>query len=51
MLLLFPVVFPYLFIRLIEHGATKRFVRLPHLAPAAPVKVGSMHVVAGRLSP
>ena len=51
MLVLWPVVFAYFFIRLIENWATKRFVRLPQLATAVPVKVGSMHVVAGRLSP
>ena len=51
MLVLWPVVFAYFFVRLIEIWATKRFVRLPQLATAVPVKAGPMHVVAGRLSP
>jgi len=50
LLVLWPVVFAYFFIRLTENWAAKRFVRLPQLATVVPVKAGSMHVVAGRLT-
>ena len=50
LLVLWPVVFAYFFIRLTENWAAKRFVRLPPLATVVPVKAGSMHVVAGRLT-
>ena len=49
MLVLWPVVFAYFFIRLTENWATKQFVRLPQLATVVPANAAPMHVVAGRL--
>ena len=50
LLVLWPVVFAYFFVRLTEMWATKRFRQLPQLATAVPANAGSMQVVAGRLS-
>jgi hypothetical protein len=51
LLVLWPVVFAYFFVRLAEIWATQRFRQLPQLTTAVPVKAGSMQVIAGRLSP
>jgi len=50
LLVLWPVVFAYFFVRLTEIWATRRFVQLPQLATIVPPNTGSMQVVAGRLS-
>ena len=50
LLVLWPVVFGYFFIRLTEIWAARRFVRLPQLAPVVPADAGSMQAMAGRLS-
>ena len=41
LLVLWPVIFAYFFVRLAEIWATKRFPRLPQLATFAPVHIGS----------
>ncbi len=50
LLVLWPVVFSYFFVRLSEIWATRRFARLPQMTTAVPANVGPMQVVAGRLS-
>ena len=50
MLVLWPVIFAYFFVRLAEMWATKRFRQLPQLATVVPADAGPMQVVAGRLS-
>jgi hypothetical protein len=50
MLVLWPVIFAYFFVRLAEIWGTRRFRQLPHLATVVPADAGSMQVVAGRLS-
>jgi oligosaccharide repeat unit polymerase len=50
LLVLWPVVFAYFFVRLTEIWATKRFGRLPQMTTAVPANVGPMQVAAGRLS-
>jgi hypothetical protein len=50
LLVLWPVVFAYFFVRLIEIWATQRFRQLPQLASVVPADAGPMQVVAGRLS-
>jgi hypothetical protein len=50
MLVLWPVIFAYFFIRLAEIWATQRFRQLPQLASVVPANAGPMQVVAGRLS-
>src|SRR6266487_5213456 len=49
LLVLWPVVFSYFFVRLSEIWATRRFARLPQMPTAVPANVGPMQVVAGRL--
>jgi len=48
LLVLWPVIFAYCFVRLAEMWATRRFRELPQLATVTPA--GPMQVVAGRLS-
>ena len=50
MLVLWPVIFAYFFVRLAEIWATKRFQQLPQAATIAPASPVPVHVVAGRLS-
>jgi len=50
LLVLWPVVFAYVFVRLAESRATRRFGRLPQMTTAVPANVGPMQAVAGRLS-
>ena len=50
MLVLWPVIFAYFFVRLTEIWATNRFRQLPQLATVVPVDAGAMQMVAGRLS-
>ena len=50
LLVLWPAVFAYFFVRLTEIWATRRFRRLPQMTTAVPANVGPMQVVAGRLS-
>jgi hypothetical protein len=50
MLVLWPAIFAYFFVRLAEIRATKRFRELPQLATVLPTEAGPMQVVAGRLS-
>jgi oligosaccharide repeat unit polymerase len=50
MLVLWPVVFAYFFVRLAEIWATNRFRQLPHLATVIPANAGPMQVLAGPLS-
>jgi oligosaccharide repeat unit polymerase len=50
LLVLWPVVFAYFFVRLTEIWATNRFRQLPQLATVIPANAGPMQVVAGRLS-
>jgi oligosaccharide repeat unit polymerase len=50
MLVLWPVIFAYFFVRLAEIWATKRFQQLPQAATIAPANSVPVHVVAGRLS-
>jgi hypothetical protein len=50
LLVLWPVVFAYFFVRLAEILATNRFRQLPQLATVVPVDATPMQVVAGRLS-
>jgi hypothetical protein len=50
MLVLWPVVFAYFFVRLAEIWATRRFRQLPQLPPVVPADAGSMQVIAARLS-
>ena len=50
MLILWPVIFAYFFVRLGERWATKRFRQLPQLTSVVPANAGPIQVVAGRLS-
>jgi hypothetical protein len=50
LLVLWPVVFAYFFVRLTEIWATQRFRQLPQLATVVPANAGPMQVIAGRLS-
>ena len=50
LLVLWPVIFAYFFVRLAEIWATKRFQQLPQVATIAPANPVPVHVVAGRLS-
>jgi oligosaccharide repeat unit polymerase len=50
MLVLWPVIFAYFFVRLAEIWGTKRFQQLPQLATIAPANAVPMRVVTGRLS-
>ena len=50
LLVLWPVVFAYFFVRLAEIWATKRFRQLPLLPSVGPVNAGPIQVLAGRLS-
>jgi hypothetical protein len=50
LLVLWPVVFAYFFVRLAEIWATRRFRQLPQLATVVHANAGPMQVVAGRLS-
>ncbi len=50
MLVLWPVIFAYFFVRLAEMWATRRVPHLPQLATGVPANLGRMQVVAGRLN-
>jgi hypothetical protein len=50
LLVLWPVVFAYFFVRLTEIWATGRSPQLPELAGVVPASAGPMQVLAGRLS-
>ena len=50
MLVLWPVIFAYFFVRLAEIWATQRFRQLPQLASVVPANAVPMQLVAGRLS-
>jgi hypothetical protein len=50
LLVLWPAVFAYFFVRLAEIWATKRFRQLPQMTTAVPVNAGPMQVIASRLS-
>jgi oligosaccharide repeat unit polymerase len=50
MLVLWPVIFAYFFVRLAEMWATQRFRELPQLESVVPANAGPMQVLAGRLS-
>jgi oligosaccharide repeat unit polymerase len=50
LLVLWPVVFAYFFVRLTEIWATRRLSEVPQLANAIPGNAGQMQVVAARLS-
>ena len=50
LLVLWPVIFAYFFVRLAEIWSTKRFQQLPQVATIAPANPVPVHVVAGRLS-
>jgi hypothetical protein len=50
MLVLWPVIFAYFFVRLAEIWAARRVRELPQLATVVTADTGPMHVVAGRLS-
>ena len=50
MLVLWPVIFAYFFVRLAEMRTTRRFRQLPQLASVVPANAGPMQVIAGRLS-
>jgi hypothetical protein len=50
MLVLWPVIFAYFFVRLAEIWATKRFRQLPQVATVAPTDAVPVHLLAGRLS-
>jgi oligosaccharide repeat unit polymerase len=50
LLVLWPVIFAYCFVRLTEIWATKRFRQLPQLATVAPADAGPVQALAGRLS-
>ena len=51
LLVLWPVVFAYFFVRLTEIWTTQRSLQLPELTTVAPANVGAVQVLAGRLSP
>src|SRR5881396_1252410 len=50
LLVLWPVIFAYCFVRLTETWATKRFGHLPQLTTVAPVDAGRVQALAGRVS-
>ena len=50
MLVLWPAIFAYFFVRLAEIRATRRFRQLPQLATVVTADAGPMQVIAGRLS-
>src|SRR6476646_1333792 len=50
MLVIWPVIFAYFFVRLAESRAMKRSGQAAQLTTAVPANVGPMQVVAGRLS-
>jgi hypothetical protein len=50
MLVLWPVIFAYFFVRLAEMRTTRRFRELPQLSGIAPADAVPIHAVAGRLS-
>jgi hypothetical protein len=50
LLVLWPVIFAYFFVRLAEIWSTKRFQQLPQVATIAPANPVPVHVVAGRLN-
>jgi hypothetical protein len=50
MLVLWPAIFAYFFVRLAEMRTTRRFRQLPQLATVVHANAGPMQVVAGRLS-
>ena len=50
MLVLWPVIFAYFFVRLAERWATRRFRQLPQLATVVTPDAGPIQVVAARLS-
>ena len=50
MLVLWPVIFAYFFVRLAEMWATRRFQQLPQVATIVPANALPVQVVAGRLS-
>ena len=50
LLVLWPVIFAYFFVRLTEMWAAKRFGQLPQMTTAVPANAGPMQVIAGRLS-
>jgi len=50
LLVLWPVIFSYFFVRLAEVWATKRFAQLPQLATIAPADAAPLQVSAGQLS-
>ncbi len=50
LLVLWPVIFSYFFVRLAEIWATKRFAQLPQLATIAPADAAPLQVSAGQLS-
>jgi hypothetical protein len=50
MLVLWPVIFGYCFVRLTERWATRRFGQAPQMITAVPPNAGPVHVVAGPLS-
>lgn len=49
LLVLWPVIFAYVFVRLAEMRTTSRFRQLPQPATVVPANAGPMHVIAGRL--
>ena len=49
-LVLWPVIFAYCFVRLTEMWATRRFGQPPQITTAVPANAGPIQVVAGRLS-
>jgi hypothetical protein len=50
MLVLWPVIFGYCFVRLAERWSTRRFGPLPQMTTAVPANAGTMQAVAGPLS-
>jgi hypothetical protein len=50
MLVLWPVIFGYGFVRLAERWSTRRFGPLPQMTTAVPANAGTMQAVAGPLS-
>jgi hypothetical protein len=50
MLVLWPVIFAYFFVRLTETWSTRRFGQPPQMITAVPANAGPMQAVAGRLS-
>jgi hypothetical protein len=50
MLVLWPVIFGYCFVRLAERWSTRRFGPLPQMKTAVPANAGTMQAVAGPLS-